>query len=88
MKKILATALVAGFAISGAAAGDLKSHCEAVTAEMEDADPSGCACLADTAEGDAKKELLAFQAGDDSDALSDAAKEAIGICWPSEEDEA
>ena len=88
MKKFLISTAVAAFSISGAMAGaDLQAHCEAVSAEMEDGDPSGCACLAETATGDAKEELLAFQAGDDSEALSEASKEAIATCWPESEGE-
>lgn len=82
-KRIIASLVAAGIMITGAQAGDgLKAHCETVTAENDGAANSeGCACLAETADEAATKELLAYSAGDDTALLSEAAQAAIAACF-------
>ena len=81
MKKLITALAVAGFALAPAFASELESHCEAYVTE-NGGDPSGCSCLAETADADATEELLAVASQADVDALSDDAKAAIAACFP------
>lgn len=81
MKKIAAALAAAGFCLAPAFAWDLEGQCEAYAAE-NGSDPSGCACLAETADADATAELMTVEGPEDIDALSDNAKGAIAACWP------
>ncbi len=81
MKKLIIAALVAGFATSPVYASELEDHCVAVT-EESGGDSSGCSCLADAADAAVTEELLAVTAETDLEGLSDASKEAIGMCFP------
>ena len=81
MKKLITALAVAGFALAPAFASELEAHCEAYVSE-NGGDPSGCSCLAETADADATAELLAVASQADVDALSDDAKSAIAACFP------
>lgn len=81
MKRLIAALCAAGFAASPALAGDLQAYCEAY-ADENGTDPSGCACLADAADGDMTAELMEVASEADIEALSDASREAIASCWP------
>ena len=85
MKKILiafaAVGAAAGFSLAPAFAGELETQCEAYAAE-NGTDPSGCSCLAETADADATAELMAVQSQADIESLSEGALAAIQACWP------
>lgn len=81
MKKLIIAAFAAGLAFTPALAEDLEAHCTAYVTEGG-GDPSGCSCLAETADADATAELLAVASQADVDALSDNAKGAIAACFP------
>ncbi len=81
MKKYLIAAAAAGLLASPALAGDLEEFCVGYTTENE-IDPSGCSCLAETADGSVAEEIMAVASQEDVDNLSDASREAIGACWP------
>ncbi|MFC2951291.1 hypothetical protein ACFOOP_05085 [Marinicaulis aureus] len=85
MKKLVIALAASGFALSPALtpamASELESHCEAYAAE-NGTDPSGCSCLAETADADATAELMAVASEADLEALSDNAKGAIQACFP------
>ncbi|MEO1136879.1 MAG: hypothetical protein AAFW68_09770 [Pseudomonadota bacterium] len=85
MKKIgMALASVgtaAGLSFAPALANDLEAHCTDYVTE-NGGDPSGCACLAETADSSATQELLAVASQADIEGLSDSAKEAIAACFP------
>lgn len=82
MKNLFIAASVLGLIASPALAGsDLEGHCEAYAAE-NGTDPSGCGCLAETADADMTAELMEVASEADLETLSDASKEAIAACWP------
>lgn len=81
MKKLMIAALAAGFVAAPAMASELEDFCVAYTTE-NDGDPSGCSCLAETADASMTEELMAVASQEDVDNLSDASKEAIASCWP------
>ena len=83
MKKIFGTIAAAGLALSAlpASASDLEANCEAY-AEANGTDPSGCSCLADTADDAVAEELSVVETEADLEMLSDTAKAAIQACWP------
>lgn len=85
MKKLVialaAAGTAAGFSLSPALANDLEDHCTDYVTQGG-GDPSGCACLAETADSSATKELLAVTSEADIEGLSDSAKEAIAACFP------
>ncbi len=81
MKKQMIALVAAGFAISPAFAGDLEQYCIDYSTD-NGGDPSGCSCLADTADASMTEELMAVSSEADIEALSDASKEAIAACWP------
>lgn len=85
MKKLVialaAAGTTAGLSLAPALANDLEAHCtDYVTGSG--GDPSGCACLAETADSGATQELLAVESEADVEGLSDSAKEAIAACFP------
>ncbi|MBT8473323.1 MAG: hypothetical protein HKN14_09855 [Marinicaulis sp.] len=80
MKKLTVLALSASFMAAPAFAGDLEAYCLEVTADG--GDPSGCACLAESADDAMTEELLAVEGEADMEGLSDASKGAIAACWP------
>lgn len=83
MKKVVILAALAGFAAAPAFASEVQSHCEAYVAE-NGGDASGCACLGDAAPDGSELAgaLLAIQSEADLEAADDAAKAAIGACFP------
>lgn len=81
MKKIAIALAAAGFAFAPAMASELEAQCEAYAAE-NGTDPSGCSCIAETADEDVAAELSAVTAPEDIETLSDNAKAAIKACWP------
>ncbi len=82
MKKLLISALAAGLAVSPAfASSDLEAQCVAYTTETG-GDPSGCSCLAESADADMTAELMAVASEEDLQALSQPSKDAIAACWP------
>lgn len=81
MKKLIITVIVAGFAMAPAIASELEDYCLDYTAANA-GDPSGCSCLADSADDSMAEELMSVESDADIEALSDASKEAIAACWP------
>ncbi|WP_411816828.1 hypothetical protein [Hyphococcus sp. DH-69] len=83
MKKRLTLIAAAGFAMSAlpAFASELEANCEAY-AEANGTDPSGCSCLADTADASVADELSTVETEADLELISDDAKAAIQACWP------
>lgn len=81
MKKLMVTVLIAGFAAVPAAASDLEDYCVGYTTESG-GDPSGCGCLAESANDDMATELMAVASDEDLNNLSEASKDAIDTCWP------
>lgn len=81
MRKLIITALIAGFAVAPASAGNLEEYCVGYTTESG-GDPSGCSCLAEAADDSMAEELMQVASDADLENLSDASKEAIASCWP------
>ncbi|WP_425410533.1 hypothetical protein [Hyphococcus sp.] len=82
MRTIFAAACAAGFMVSPVLAeSDLKAYCEGFTTQTG-GDPSGCACLADSADAAISDELMAVESEADLEMLSQASKDAIAACWP------
>ena len=81
MKKIITAVVALGLIASPSYASDLEASCEAYAAE-NGTDGSGCGCLAETADASVTEELLTVASEADLEGLSDAAKEAIGTCFP------
>ncbi len=81
MKKLIIAAAAAGLMVAPSLAGDLEEYCVSYTTE-NGGDPSGCSCLADSADDAMSEELMGVQSEADVEGLSDASKEAIAACWP------
>lgn len=83
MKKELITAgaLAVAFIAAPSFANDLEDKCVAYN-EENGGDPSGCACLGESAEGDVYEEFMAIESQADLEALSDDAKAVLAACFP------
>ena len=81
MNKLITAALAAAFIAAPALASDLEDYCVAYT-QANNGDPSGCTCLAESADDDMTAELLAVASPEDVEGLSQASKDAIASCWP------
>lgn len=83
MKFVAAAALAASFAAAPAFANETEDFCVAF-ASGNGWDTSPCSCVGEVGEAnaDVKAEVLALVSPEDTDAMSDATKQALSVCFP------
>lgn len=83
MKRLIAAALAASFASAPAFANETEDFCVAFAGGNGwDTEPCSCVGEVGEANADVKAEILALVAPEDTEAMSDATKQALSVCFP------